>query len=76
MSKILIVEDDLAICELLAMNFRLVGHQYLTANSAESAGQLCQTERFDLLLLDVMLPDGTGFHSRRDCSPLARPLFF
>lgn len=76
MSKILIVEDDLAICELLAMNLRLVGHRYLIAYSAESARQLCQTERFDLLLLDVTLPDGDGVMLAQKLQPLGIPIIF
>ena len=62
MSKILIVEDDMAICDLLAMNFRLISYEYLTAHTAANAEQICRTERFDFLLLDVMLPDMDGLH--------------
>ena len=76
MSKILIVEDDLSICELLAMNFRLVGHQYRIAYSVESARQFCQTERFDLLLLDVMLPDGDGFTLAEKLHAFECPVIF
>ncbi len=76
LGKILIVEDDLAICELLAMNFRLVGHPYRTAASAESARRICQVERFDLLLLDVMLPDGDGFALAQALAPLEIPVIF
>ena len=76
MSKILIVEDDMAICDLLAMNFRLIGYEYLTAHTAANAEQICRTERFDLLLLDVMLPDMDGFTLAQRLQSAGIPIIF
>ncbi|RKJ70371.1 DNA-binding response regulator [Butyricicoccus sp. 1XD8-22] len=76
MSKILIVEDDMAICELLVMNFRLIGYEYLTTHTAANAEQVCRTERFDLLLLDVMLPDGDGFMLAQRLQSVGAPIIF
>lgn len=76
MSKILIVEDDMSICELLAMNFRLIGYEYLTAHTAANAEQMCQKERFDLILLDVMLPDGDGFILAQHLQSTGTPIIF
>lgn len=76
MSKILIVEDDNAICELLAMNLRLVGYDYITAHSAKEAESLYQTNNFDLLLLDVMLPDEDGFTLAKRLQPFDASIIF
>ena len=61
MKKILLVEDDIALSAGLC--FELEEEDYLTvaAYSLKKAGQLLETSKFDLLLLDVDLPDGNGF---------------
>ena len=61
MKKILLVEDDIALSAGLC--FELEEEDYLTvaAHSLKKAGQLLETSKFDLLLLDVDLPDGNGF---------------
>ena len=61
MKKILLVEDDIALSAGLC--FELEEEDYLTvaAHSLKKAGQLLETSKFDLLLLDVDLRDGNGF---------------
>ena len=76
MGKILIVEDDNAICELLAMNLRLVGHRSVAAHTAKEAESLYRPGRFDLLLLDVMLPGADGFALAKRLQPFETPVIF
>lgn len=59
--RILVVEDDLALNAGLC--FELDGSGYLTvaAYNCRKAEQLIRTDHFDLVLLDVNLPDGNGF---------------
>lgn len=59
--RILVVEDDLALSAGLC--FELDGNGYLTvaAYNYRKAEQLIRTDPFDLVLLDVNLPDGNGF---------------
>lgn len=58
------------------MNFRLIGYEYLTTHTAANAEQVCRTERFDLLLLDVMLPDGDGFMLAQRLQSVGAPIIF
>ncbi len=64
-AHILIVEDDDAIREGLDLNLGLEGHQVATAADGESALRVLETESFDLVLLDVMLPGRNGFEVLR-----------
>jgi two-component system alkaline phosphatase synthesis response regulator PhoP len=60
MAEILIVEDELVIRELLADNLEFEGYcPTPTRNLAESEVEL-KKQKFDLILLDVNLPDGNG----------------
>lgn len=60
-AKILIVDDDRNICELLELYLKNAGYETLVCGKAESAMQILGEENVDLVLLDVMLPDGRGF---------------
>jgi two-component system phosphate regulon response regulator PhoB len=60
MAHILIVEDEPAITELLAMNLRHDGHEVRCAGDAAAALQAVQRELPDLVLLDWMLPGENG----------------
>jgi len=59
-AKILIVEDEPAIQELLAFNVTQVGYQALRADDADSAWQQIDECLPDLILLDWMLPTTSG----------------
>ncbi|MCL1788132.1 MAG: response regulator transcription factor [Defluviitaleaceae bacterium] len=61
MAKILIVEDDPAINELIAMNLKLVGHSYIQVYDGAEAIRMAFENPVDLILLDVMLPGADGF---------------
>ena len=61
MAKILIVEDDKSINDLIAMNLRLVGHSYIQVFDGNGAVETAATTPIDLVLLDVMLPGIDGF---------------
>ena len=58
--KILIVDDEQDICEILQYNLETEGYEIDTANSAEEALKLQLTD-YDLLLLDVMMGEMSGF---------------
>jgi two-component system phosphate regulon response regulator PhoB len=59
-AKILIVEDEPAIQELLAFNVMQAGFQALRAGDADSAWQQIRSNVPDMILLDWMLPDTSG----------------
>lgn len=59
--KILVVDDEKPIAEILRYNLELEGFTVLLAYDGEEALRLAQEERPDLLLLDIMLPKKDGF---------------
>ncbi len=71
-AKILIVEDEPAIQELLAFNVVQAGFQALRADDAESAWQQIRNHAPDLILLDWMLPETSGIVLARQLRSEAR----
>ena len=62
MRKVLVVEDESGIREMIALNLRLTGTEALEAESAEKALQLLsENDGCDAAILDVMLPGMNGF---------------
>lgn len=59
-SRILLVEDDLAIMETLAVFLHYEGYEVLKARSVSRAFELLQATKPDLILLDYMLQDDTA----------------
>jgi two-component system phosphate regulon response regulator PhoB len=64
-ATILVVEDEPAIQELIAVNLRQAGHHPLRADNAEQALTLVQNALPDLVLLDWMLPGLSGIEFAR-----------
>lgn len=61
MAKILIVEDEKSINELIKRNLNLVGHECDQAYDGKLALEMIHNTKYDLVLLDVMLPHSSGF---------------
>ncbi len=64
-SKILIVEDDLDVAEMLNAYFRVQGYEVFTVNWGEDGVRAAQTVLPDLIILDIRLPDIDGFEVAR-----------
>lgn len=58
--RVLIIDDDYDLCEILSFNIKAQGYQVSVAHSAQEAVKL-NIASFDLLLLDVMMPGMSGF---------------
>jgi DNA-binding response OmpR family regulator len=58
--RVLVVEDDEAIRELIALHLKLEGHAVLPSGDGSEALRLAKAERFNLIVLDVMLPGLDG----------------
>jgi two-component system OmpR family response regulator len=63
--RLLVVDDEATILELLSGSLRLAGFEVVTAASGTAAVRAATASRPDLVLLDVMLPDGDGFEALR-----------
>jgi DNA-binding response OmpR family regulator len=61
MSKILLLEDDLSLTEGLSFAFQKQGYLLDTAGTLLEAESLWADGKYDALVLDVSLPDGSGF---------------
>ncbi len=59
--RILLVDDEENIREVVRLNLELDGYEVVTAADGKKAIQRFQEEHFDLLILDVMLPEIDGF---------------
>lgn len=66
MSKILVVEDDLALSAGLCFELDESGYLSSAAYSCQKARLLLESEHFNLVILDVNLPDGNGFDFCRE----------
>jgi len=64
-SKILVVEDDLDVAEMLNAYFRVQGYEVFTVNWGEDGVRACQTIDPDLVVLDIRLPDIDGYEVAR-----------
>lgn len=61
MSRILLLEDDLSLINGLSFAFKKQGYKLTIARTLKEANMLWEDDKYDLLVLDVSLPDGTGF---------------
>ena len=61
MAKILIAEDERAINDLIRINLTLVGHKCDQVFDGAAALESAQSGQYDLVILDVMLPELSGF---------------
>ena len=66
MSKILVVDDELNICELLKLYLENEGYTVFTANDGQAAVTAFQQKAPDLVLLDIMLPKMDGWQVCRE----------
>ncbi len=78
MERVLVVEDDLALSTGLCFELDAAGYVTQAAYNCRKARYLVEQEDFALVLLDVNLPDGSGFELCREikgCSPQIPVIF-
>ena len=76
MIKILIVDDEKPICDLIDINLSAAGYQCKSVQDGLAAIDLIERETFDLILLDIMLPGADGFDIMEYIRPLKVPVIF
>lgn len=75
MSKVLVVDDDIVLCELLEEVLKDEGYDVHCEHCGESALAFLQSNPVDIVLLDVMLPNVNGMLvARRICQRFATPI--
>jgi len=65
-TRILVVEDEAGIAFALEVDLQTEGYEVKVATTGDEALQIARTERFHLILLDVMLPGKDGFEVCRE----------
>ena len=75
--KILVVEDDQRLCRLLSRYLERGGYEVKSAQNGDVMHQLLQDQTFDLILLDIMLPDKDGLTLAQEVRKLSEiPIIF
>ena len=64
--KILVVDDESAISDIIKFNFEKEGYLIDTADNGKSAIELAAENNYDLILLDIMMPKLNGFEALRE----------
>ena len=76
MLKVLIVEDERPIADLVEMNLTASGYACTTVYDGIAAADLLEKNAYDLVLLDVMLPGLSGYDLMEQIRPLHIPVIF
>lgn len=74
--KILIVEDDDMIADIIALGLTKTGYQCEWACGGSDAAELLETNRYDLILLDIMLPGADGYELMEYIKEYGIPVIF
>lgn len=76
MIRILIVDDEKPICDLIDLNLSSAGYHCTAVQDGLQAIDLIEKEEFDLVLLDIMLPGADGYDVMEYIRPLGIPVIF
>ena len=76
MLRILIVEDERAISNLMYVNLKAQGYDCTCAFDGKQAADLIEGNSYDLVLLDIMLPEIDGYELLEYIRPLGTPVIF
>ena len=76
MLSILIVEDEQAIANLIYVNLSDEDYRCTCAFDGKQGADLIEQENFDLILLDIMLPEIDGYELLEYVKPLGTPVIF
>ena len=72
MIRILVVEDDRDISALIQLALKNAGYDVFAAFDGQEGANLLETQKFELCLLDIMLPGGSGLDLLRELKRLRR----
>ncbi|MCD7792492.1 MAG: response regulator transcription factor [Oscillospiraceae bacterium] len=76
MIRILVVEDEKPINELITMNLTAAGYECVSVYDGLAACDALDKESFDLVLLDIMLPGADGYEVLEFIKPMEIPVIF
>lgn len=76
MMKILVVEDDESISNLIRINLTAEGYKCVCALDGKTGADYIERDYFDLILLDIMLPEINGYELLEYIRPIGTPVIF
>lgn len=76
MMKVLVVEDDRSISDLIRMNLEIAGYETLQAYNGREALDFLDRKVFQIVILDVMLPGMSGFDILQELKRRGLPVIF
>lgn len=76
MKPILIVDDEKAIIDLIKMALTHAGYECEYAQSGDAAADMLEKKEYDLVLLDIMLPEIDGYDLMQYIAPTGTPVIF
>ncbi|MCL2377951.1 MAG: response regulator transcription factor [Defluviitaleaceae bacterium] len=76
MQTVLIVEDEQAIANLIYVNLKEEGYRCTCAYDGKTAADLIENQSYDLILLDIMLPEVDGYELLEYIKPTGTPVIF
>ncbi len=65
MARVLAIDDDGAVCATVCAILERAGHQVVTAQDGRRGLKLLEAEQFDLLLIDIFMPEMDGLETIR-----------
>ena len=66
MYKILVVDDEIKIRELIVKDAKFEGHETVEAADGMEAVHICREQKFDIIIMDIMMPELDGFSACRE----------
>ena len=72
--RVLIVEDDKSIANLIKINMTSEGYECICALDGKAGADYIEKEHFDLILLDIMLPEIDGYELLEYVKPMGTPV--
>lgn len=74
---ILIIEDDISLCRGIELTLKDTAQDFILCHNLQSARQTLKNSAFDLIILDINLPDGSGLDFCREIrSTVSAPILF
>ena len=60
MARLLVVDDEKSICQMLEIAFRKDGHSVETVSSGTAAAKKIESQAYDIIISDIRMPEVTG----------------
>ena len=76
MSRLLVVDDEFRIRQLIKKYAEFEGHSVDEAVDGMQAIEICRKNKYDLIIMDVMMPELDGFSACREIKKFSNTLFF